>query len=688
MKNLDPARARWIRARMGVLCGAMGLALGGVVSVAWRVQVEDGRQWREVAEKQRQRRLHVEPKRGTIYDRNGTPLAISVEVPSVSADVVELLRGIDGKAAQDAWLHEAAGRIAQALGLSADEVYGKLESRHRFVWLKRRVDEKEVLAVRDLGDSKKQARAVHGLSIEAEGHRFYPGRELAGAVLGFVAPDGLGKEGIELALDEELRGDAEDLRGLRDRSGRLIFDATNDERALRGDDVVLSIDEGIQHTAEQEIDAAMRTYETRGASLVVADPATGEILALANAPGFNPNDYGASDPDARRDRAVADRFEPGSVMKTFMMAGALAAGALKPTDQVDCEHGVYRIGGMTIHDTHVNDLLSPTQILARSSNIGALKIGLRLGEASLHSTYRRFGFGEPTGVPLPGEAAGVLRPKGRAWYDAETASASFGQGITVTTLQLAMAMGAIANGGKLLEPILVEKVVGAGSEVSRASSVRVRREAVPPGVAKSMAEMLTAVTEEGGTAVEASIAGFRVAGKTSTAQKVDPATGKYSSEKYTAVFVGFVPADKPKVVVAVVLDEPVIGRYGGDLAGPIFRRVAESTLRYLGVSPPSGAPAPLAKRDPERPSAPSPTRSTPPPPARPFAPSLQAEATPSDVHVPDATGMAAHDVVVMLTKLGLTAQIEGFGRAVRQSPPAGAAASKGSAVRVVLEPES
>ena len=694
MKNLDPARARWIRARMGVLCGAMGLALGAVVSVAWRVQVEDGRQWREVAEKQRQRRLHVEPKRGTIYDRNGTPLAISVEVPSVSADVVEMLRGIDGKDAQDAWLHDAAARVGQALGMRADEVYGKLESRHRFVWLKRRVDEKEVAAVRELGDVKEQTRAIHGLSIEAEGHRFYPGRELAGSVLGFVAPDGMGKDGIELALDEELHGDAEDLRGLRDRSGRLIFDATNDERALRGDDVVLSLDEGIQHTAERELDAAMRTYETKGGSLVVTDPATGEILALANAPGFNPNDYGESDPDARRDRAVTDRFEPGSVMKTFVMAGALAAGALKPTDQVDCEHGVYRIGGVTIHDTHVNDVLSPTQILARSSNIGALKIGLRLGEASLHSAYRRFGFGESTGVPLPGEAAGVLRPKGRPWFDAETASASFGQGITVTTLQLAMAMGAIANGGKLLEPILVEKVVGARSEVSRASSARVRREVVPPGVAKSMSEMLTAVTEEGGTAVEASIAGFHVAGKTSTAQKVDPATGKYSSEKYTAVFVGFVPAEKPRVVVAVVLDEPIIGRYGGDLAGPIFRRVAEATLRYLGVSPQSGAPAALqAKRDADRPGPPSPSvvaRSIPTPPGgtRPAAASPQPAATSADVHVPDATGMAAHDVVVMLTKLGLTPQIEGYGRAVRQTPPAGVAALKGSAVRVVLEPES
>jgi cell division protein FtsI (penicillin-binding protein 3) len=691
MKNLDPRRARWIRTRMGVLCGMMGLALGGIVSSAWRVQVEDGPEWREMAEKQRQRRLHIEPKRGTIYDRNGQPLAVSVEVPSVSADVVEMLRGTEGKPAQDALLHDAAARLAQALSLDGEELYGKLATRRRFVWVKRRITGEEAAAVHDLGDAKKQAHPVRGVAIEGEGHRYYPGRELAGAVLGFVAPDGQGKDGIELALDEELRGKVEEVRGLRDRSGRLIFEGASDERALQGSDAVLSIDEGIQHVAERELDAAMRTYETKGGSLVVVDPATGELLALASAPGYNPNDYTESEADARRDRSVTDRFEPGSVMKPFMIAGALAGGAVKPTDQIDCEHGVYQIGGVTIHDTHVNDMLTPTQILAKSSNIGALKIGLQMGEPALYATYRRFGFGEPTGLPLPGEAAGVLRPKGRPWYEAETASASFGQGITVTTVQLAMAMSAIANGGKLLEPILVKRLRDPGTEAERETTTHVRREVAPPGVARTVADMLTAVTEEGGTAVEASILGFRVAGKTSTAQKVDPATGKYSTEKYTAVFVGFVPVDRPRLVVAVVLDEPMIGRYGGDLAGPVFRRVAEASLRYLGVTPYAGsakitavkregdpADAMLAMMKPPQPSPPPPA----PPPVPPVALSAGA------VRVPDATGMGAHDVVAALSKAGLVTQIEGWGRAVRQSPAPGAAAPKGTAVRVVLEPAS
>lgn len=695
MRNLDPARARWIRTRMGMLCGVMGLALGAVISGAWRVQIEDGPAWRDMAEKQRQRRMHIEPKRGTIYDRNGTPLAVSIEVPSVSVDVAEMLRGVDDKGAQEAVLRDAASRLGQAVSMPPDEVYGKLEPRHRFVWLKRRISGEEAVAIRELGDSKRQARPLRGVSIEAEGHRYYPGRELAGSVLGFVGTDGQGKDGIELTLDEQLRGKVEDVRGLRDRSGRLILDGADEQRSLQGDDVLLTLDEGIQRAAERELDAAMRTYETKGASLAVVDPSNGEILALASAPGYNPNDYAESDPDARRDRAVTDRFEPGSVMKTFTLAGALAAGTLKPTDPIDCEHGAYQIGGITIHDTHVNDILTPTQILARSSNIGALKIGLKLGEPSLYAAYRRFGFAEQTGVPLPGEATGVLRPRGRPWYDSETASASFGQGITVTTLQLAMAMGAVANGGKLLEPLLIKGITGGRAEATRESSVRVRGEALPPGVAKTVAEMLTAVTEEGGTAVEAAIAGFRVAGKTSTAQKVDPATGKYSSEKYTAVFVGFVPADHPRIVVAVVLDEPTIGRYGGDLAGPVFRRVAEASLAYLGVVSPSG-PSNLdaAKQEAGRTQA---TAGGPRTVAKLRQPALPSSgpsdesadsSAPGSVRVPDATGMGAHDVVVTLARAGFVPEIEGWGLAVRQTPPPGARAAKGTQVHVVLEPAS
>lgn len=703
MKNLDPARAKWIRFRMGLLCGAMALGLGGFVSSAFRVQVEDGATWKESAESQRQRRLQVEPKRGAIYDRNGAALAASVEVPSVSAAAVEMLRGVEGASAQDVVLQDISVRVGAALGLDPGDVHAKLTTKRRFVWLKRRVTAEEAQAVRDLGDPKKSPKPVKGLTVEGEGRRYYPGRDLAGPLLGFVAPDGFGKDGLELALDEELRGRAEEVRGLRDRSGRLIFsEGATDEGAFAGHDVQLALDEGIQHVAERELNIAQGTYETKGASIVVLEPSTGEILAVASVPGFNPNDYGDAEPDARRGRAVTDRFEPGSVMKVFTVAAALAAGSLKPTETTYCEHGNFKVGNVIIHDTHDHDWLTPTQVLAKSSNIGALKIGLGLGEPGMYAAYRRFGFGEPTGLPLPGEASGVLRPKGRPWYEVETANASFGQGISVTTMQLAFAMGAIANSGKLMEPILVRKITDTRGTIIKEWTPHVRRETVPAGVARTVAEMLTAVVEEGGTGVEAAMPGFRVAGKTATAQKVDAATGKYSEDKYTASFVGFVPAEKPRLVIAVVLDEPMIGRYGGDLAGPVFRRVAEASLRYLGVPPSHSAPkiktvtrngdvadATLAAMKESGPGGGKPSLADGPANAAPpAAPPSVGPPPPSAVRVPDAIGMGTRAAVRMVGNAGLVPLVEGTGRLVKTVPSPGTPAPKGSSVRLVFEPAS
>jgi cell division protein FtsI (penicillin-binding protein 3) len=307
----------------------------------------------------------------------------------------------------------------------------------------------------------------------------------------------------------------------------------------------------------------------------------------------------------------------------------------------------------------------------------------------LYSAYRKFGFGEPTGLPLPGEAAGVLRPKSRPWFDVETANASFGQGISVTTVQLAMAMSAIANGGRLLEPVLVHKVTDGRGRVMREGSPHVRREVVPPGVARMVAEMLTAVTEDGGTAVEAAVAGFRVAGKTSTAQKVDPATGKYSMEKFTAVFTGFLPAERPRLVVAVVLDEPMIGHYGGDLAGPVFRRVSEASLRYLGVTTGAASAKLQTVTRANDPADQTLAAMRAEPKAEMYDPAMATGVIPADaVRVPDATGMAARDAVRAIVGAGLVPQIQGSGRLVKQAPAPGTAAAKGTSVRLMFEPSS
>lgn len=674
---------------MGVLAGALALGLGIVLSGAYRVQVEDHASWRDLAASQRQRRLHVEPKRGTIQDRNGTRLAVSVDVPSVSGDVVEMVRGIEGKEAQDARIRSIAETLGRTLHLDVDELRMRLGIRKRFVWIKRRISSDEAAALKELTDPKKTKTPLRGLTVEGEGRRYYPGREIAGPLLGFVAPDGLGKDGLELSLEEDLHGRVQEVKGLRDRSGRLLFAEGNTEQtSLSGNDIEISIDEGLQHTAERELEAAQRTYETKGASLVAIDPHTGEILAMASTPGFNPNDYSESEPDARRNRAIVDRFEPGSVMKMFTVAAALAAGSLNPTEPIYCEHGIYEVGGAKIHDTHNNDWLTPTQILAKSSNIGALKIALNLGEPALYATFRRFGFGEPTGLPLPGEASGVLRPKGRPWYEVETANASFGQGITVTTMQLALAVGAIANGGKLMEPLLIRRVSDARGNVVREYAPRMRRQVINPGVARLVSEMLTAVVEEGGTGVEAHLAGYRVAGKTSTAQKVDPQTGRYSEEKYTASFVGFVPAEAPRLVVAVVLDEPMVGRYGGDLAGPVFRRVSEAALRYLGVMP-RGATARLSNvrtdDDPARDAARAYAASKPEPLPPPPAPLPAGPPAPNQIRVPDAQGLSAREAARIVVGAGLLPHIEGTGRLIKQTPAAGSPVPKGSTVRLVFE---
>jgi cell division protein FtsI (penicillin-binding protein 3) len=695
MRNLDPKRARWIRIRMGLLCGLMAVGLGAIVSGAYRVEVEDGDAWFDLAERQRQRRLHVTPKRGTIYDRNGAPLAESVEVPSVSVDAIEMLRGIDEKYVPMRIQHYAE-RIAQALSLPVEEVAERIGRRRRFAWLKRRVSEQEVTAIRALGD-RAQRHPIRGLVIEGEGRRFYPNRELAGPLLGFVAPDGEGKEGIELSLEHELRGKASEVRGLRDRSGRLIFsEGIEDEQALAGHNVVLTIDKAIQFTAERELLAALKTYEAIGGSIVIVDPASGEILAMASAPGYNPNDYSSSDPASRRNRAVVDRLEPGSTMKVFTMAAALAAKSVSPTATLYCEEGHMAIDNVVIHDTHPSKWLTPTQILSLSSNIGTAKIALGLGEQRLYEGFRRFGFGDAAGLPLPGESSGVLRPRGRPWVQVETASAAFGQGISVTTLQLAMATAAVANGGRLMEPILVKRITDSGGVALSETSPRVRRDVVPGHVARLVSEMLIAVTEGEGTGVEAAIPGFRVAGKTATAQKVDPATGKYADTHYVASFVGFVPAERPRIAIAVVLDEPMGGMYaGGSVAAPVFRRVGEMALRYLGVTPRGSTPMKLSEIAEQ--AGGDLAESTyevlsqaraggPPAPNAAVTPSAPLKS--GEVRLPDLSGLPAREALKSVVALGLWASVEGTGRIARQEPPPGSVLAKGSTVRLVFEPPS
>ncbi|MCE7893130.1 MAG: peptidoglycan glycosyltransferase, partial [Sorangiineae bacterium PRO1] len=585
MNAPSSSRNRWIRVRMGMLCGLLALGLGLVVSSGWDLMIGDGPAWRELAEKQRQRRLHVTPKRGTIYDRNKSALAVSVEVPSVSLDAVELLRNVPPQQIPVV-ARDAANRIAQALSLDPAQLERKILQKRRFSWLKRQITAEEAERVRALGNKEASGgKPVRGLVVEGEGRRYYPRRELAGPLLGFVAPDGEGKDGFEYAMNQELKGHVEQLRGLRDRSGRLLFsDGVQDEQALAGHNVELSLDQGIQFTAERELAAAARTFEASGGSVIVVDPWTGEVLAMASWPGYNPNDYGDSEPTQRRDRGITDAFEPGSTMKMFTIAAGLSAGVITADQKLFCEKGMMPVDNVVIRDTHPAGWLTVAQVLAISSNICSAKVGLGLGGDKLYESLLRFGFGQESGVSLPGEASGTLRPRGRPWVQVETAAASFGQGISVTNLQMAMAAAAIANGGELMEPILIKRVTTATGEVVREATPRVRRRVIQKRVAQTVTELMIAVTEGEGTGLEAAIDGYQVAGKTATAQKTDPATGRYSLDKFMASFVGFVPAKKPVVAIAVLVDEPMVEHAGGAVAAPIFRRVAQAALKYKGLT--------------------------------------------------------------------------------------------------------
>jgi cell division protein FtsI (penicillin-binding protein 3) len=690
VNRLRTPGGRWIRVRMGIICGALAFAAGLVVAAGHSVMIRDGAEWHELADRQRQRRLRLMPKRGSLYDRNGSPLAISIEVPSVSLDAIELLRGA---APQDIPVvaRAAAERISDALGLEAAEVEKKILRRKRFAWLKRRISVEEADRLREISSESAEGTApIRGLLVEGESHRYYPQRELGGSLLGFVAPDGIGKDGIELSLDAELAGQREMLRGLRDRSGRLLFmDGIQDEQVLAGHDVYLTLDQGIQNVAERELGRAAQTFEAIGGSVIVMDPSSGEILALANWPGYNPNDYRFSETEMRRMRAITDRFEPGSTAKIFTIAAGLETGTVKANERMFCENGRMVVDDVVIPDTHPSGWLSLTQVLALSSNICAAKIGLEMGGKRLHEMFKRFGFGEETGIPVPGESPGVLLPRGRPWVPVETASAAFGQGISVTNLQLVMATAAIANGGRLMEPVLVRRVNTGSGEMLRESSPKVIRQVVSPAVARTVAEMMVAVTESGGTGVQAAVNGFSVAGKTGTAQKADTRGGGYALDNYISSFVGFVPARQPVLAIAVTLDEPVLDHQGGAVAAPVFRRVAEAALNYLGVTPKGGEAADVHQlvgaSDPARAAYEVLRRS------RGGKPPVQERSdsttvAPGSVRVPDLTGFPMREALRKGVELGLEPRVIGTGLLAHQEPQPGAVLKKGEALVMVFEP--
>ena len=494
--------------------------------------------------------------RGMIADRNGEPLAISTPVESVWASPADV--EVDGRQIK---------QLAQALGMSEGELKTRLFDTSRdFVYLKRHLPPDQAGKVVGLN--------LPGISMQREYRRYYPAGEETAQMLGFTGVDDNGQEGLELALQEKLAGKSGSQRVIKDRRGHIVEDAGSLRAPKPGSDIVLSLDSNVQHLAYRELENAVRQHKAKAGAVVVLDARSGEVLALANYPAYNPNNRGKVSSHAMRNRAIADLFEPGSTMKPFTVATAIEHGKVSPETVINTERGVYTVGGKKIRDTHPESMLTVSQIIQKSSNVGAAKIALSLESEALWQSLSDSGFGAQTGSNFPGEAPGKLRAP-KTWRPIEQATMSYGHGISVNLLQLARAYTVFANNGELM-PVSMLKLDAAviGKKVFSDRTVHALR------------GMLELAVQPGGTAPLAQVGGYRVAGKTGTAHKLED--GHYI-DRYVSSFVGFAPASKPRLIVAVMIDEPGNGQYyGGLVAAPVFSKVTGAALRALNV--PNDAP--------------------------------------------------------------------------------------------------
>ena len=553
--------------------GALLVSLLGIVLArAAKVQLFDRSRLARLQRDQTRRELEWAPRRGLIVDRRGQPLAVTRDVDSIFVDP----SAFETPRARD----RAADQLSSALRIERRKVLEKLsQPDKRFVWVKRKVDEPTAARVRAL--------ALDGVELVKEPKRFYPQRELAGHVLGFVGEDA-GQEGLERELEPLLRGRGVQVQATRDARGTMVLEhGAPDPGDLTGATVSLTLDSAIQLAAEKELAKAVKAAGAIGGWAMVLDVNTGAVLSLASNPAFDANKPGR-DPMVWRDRAVQDQLEPGSTIKSFVVARAIEEGVLRADELLYCEHGVWAHAGHKLHDTHPVDWATPATVLRESSNICAAKIGERLGKEKMVEGLRAFGFGEKTQVGLPGEARGQLADP-RKMPQIALDTTAFGQGMSATGLQETVAMAAIANGGILVKPYIVEKVVAPDGTVlqqhGRGEDAKGRR-AISAETSRTVTAMLEEVVAKG-TGTRAALTEYRAAGKTGTAQKVDPIRGGYS-DKRLASFLGFVPADAPRVAILVVIDEPKgagADVTGGMVAAPAWGAIARESLRQLGVMP-------------------------------------------------------------------------------------------------------
>jgi cell division protein FtsI (penicillin-binding protein 3) len=644
-----------LRTRVLVLAAVLTVAFGGVTARLAYLQLVRHTDLGTLAQRQYSRTVVLQAQRGPVLDRQGVPLAVSSAAESVFAQPRHVGDPV-----------RVAARLAPILGVPAPELHAALVGSRPFVWLRRRLPPTQAEQVRALREP--------GLGLVPEPLRLYPSRELAAHVVGFEGVDG-GLEGIERAWNETLVGTPGRAVIGRDALGREVVTERLLQAPLPGQGVMLTLDAHIQHVAEREIDAAWRRTGARAAMAVVLEPRTGDVLAMALRPTFNPNTFlDAASPEAWRNRAVTDPFEPGSTFKAFLAAAALEEGVVRPDDRIFAEQGAITIARTTIHDWKPYGWLSFAEVLQHSSNVGSIKVGLALGPSRYYRYITAFGFGAPTGVGLPGESRGLLREPQR-WSMLSLPTLAIGQEISVTALQMVAAFGAIANGGTLMQPRLVRAVFDAqGRETRRLDPVAVRQ-VVSPATARALTRLLVRVVEDG-TGRLAAIPGYEVAGKTGTAQKLDPVTRRYSRTAGVLSFVGFAPADEARFVMLVLLDEPRAERWGGEAAAPIFAAIGRGILSFLEVPPRDTSPVQIVTgAGAETPAA---LR------VRLVSTGGQAPGTGRQPVMPDLRGQALRAVLAALEPLELRVAVEGRGVVVQQTPAPGAAVAPGATARLVL----
>jgi len=592
----------------------------------------------KLALEQRMRPVPVEAKRGIIYDRNKNPLAVSVNVDSVYVMPSEV---------KDA--PATAAKLAAILGLDPKEVLVKITQRQSFIWVKRKVESDQAKKIRAL--------KLSGIGLTQEGRRFYPKGTLASHILGFAGIDSQGLNGLEWSYDKYLKGNPGYVIAERDALGREIPEGMEKFfPAKDGNSLILTIDEVIQHIVERELDKAVKTNHAKSGTVIVMDPKTGEVLALANKPDYDPNHFWQYKPELWRNDAVFYNYEPGSTFKIITASAAVEENAVRPEDSFYCSGGI-TVGGHFIrcHKASGHGAETFREVVKNSCNPGFIQVGMRLGKERFAEYIKKFGFGQLTGVEIQGESKGIVKDV-RDTQPIDVATNSIGQGIAVTPIQLVTAVSAVANGGTLMKPLIVREIATAKGEIVKKFEPIVVRRVISPQTASTVRKLLEGVVTPDGTGRNAVVEGYNLAGKTGTAQKA-AAGGGYEASKYVASFVGFGPAENPRFVILVMIDEPSgASYYGGQVAAPVFREVARDILRYMEI-PPTAAVNQL-KED-----------------------KNNSKEEGNSISVPSLLNLTVEDAKQEIEKAGLRLKIVGNGKlSLDQTPKPGAKVAPGSMV--------